>query len=479
MVKFDRIHFMDMKTTRRNFLIGLGATLAMREAAFAEAAADGVLPEFYVRHLEDVAARVAAGAAKGAAHGFTFFTDPHIAANYGRSGFLIADLVRRTGLGRVICGGDWSAAFCAPKAPKPFVERLCAKMNSHWRDPIEAAGGAYFTAKGNHDMRVWDSWDKKDGFVYASARTREIMMATKESANVVVNADEKSGMYFYRDDAKQKVRYIVADTSDGTLQEDRSGTGEGYGNFMREDQLKWLGEVALGTVPAGYGVVVVHHIPLTPFTGSAHDAKVFADLRRTLEAYQSRGRVETKAGPFDFSARKGGDILFDLAGHTHSDQFSFCNGILHISDTCDAYYRDPGPRTPFSGNLVTDRKLRKGTVNEQAFDVFRFGGGAVRTTRVGVGQDRVFRLKPVTLKVGEKVRLDCGEFADVKWRGFDSWDAKEDRKENDPEKHWTFQHEIAEVSSDGIVTAKSSGWATAVAIAPDFRKEIVGIEVKG
>jgi hypothetical protein len=41
-------------------------------------------------------------------------------------------------------------------------------------------------------------------------------------------------------------------------------------------------------------------------------------------------------------------------------------------------------------------------VTEQAFDVVRFGGGAVRTTRVGVGQDRVFRLKPVTLKVGEK-----------------------------------------------------------------------------
>ena len=83
----------------------------------------------------------------------------------------------------------------------------------------------------------------------------------------------------------------------------------------------------------------------------------------------------------------------------------------------------------------------------------------------------------MTLKVGEKIKLECGEFADVKWRGFDSWDAKEDRKIKDPETHWTFEHEIADVAQDGVVTAKSPGWATAVAIAPDFRKEVVGVRV--
>ena len=466
-----------MNITRKNFLIGLGATLAMREAAFAEAAAAGSLPEYYAPYLEGIAKKIAESAAKGAKNGFVFFTDPHVAANYCQSGFVIADLVKRTGLKRVICGGDFSAAFCDKANPRKFVDRLYAKMVSHWRDPIETSGGLLFTAKGNHDMRVWDSWDKKDGWVYSSAHTREMLMATKESANVVQNPDERTGMYFYRDDAQAKVRYVVADTSDGVCVEDRVGTGEGFGNYMREDQLRWIAEVALGTVPEGYGVVVTHHIPLTPFTGSMHDAKVFDGLRRVLEAYQSHGKVKTKAGTFDFSSRRGGDIVMDIAGHTHSDQFSFYNGILHISETCDAFYQDPVYRTPFSGILFKDRKARKGTIMEQAFDVVRFGGGAVRTTRIGPGQDRVFRLKPVKLKVGEKIRLECGEFADIRWRGFDSWDAKEDRKIKDPETHWTFAHEIADVAQDGVVTAKSPGWATAVAIAPDFRKEVVGIQV--
>ena len=468
-----------MQLTRGEFTSGLAALLALPHETFAKVAAAEALPDYYGSYLDGIARKVADDAAKGAGRGFVFFTDPHVAANYCQSGFVIADLVRRTGIRRVVCGGDFSAAFCDRADPKKFVDRLYAKMISHWRDPIEAEGGALFTAKGNHDMRVWDSRDKADGWVYASAKTREMLMATRESASVVVNADEKSGMYFYRDDAGQKVRYIVADTSDGVLAEDMSGTGKGYGNYMRADQLRWMAEVALGTAPEGWEVVVVQHIPLTPFTGSARESAVFDEFRRVLEAYQSRGKVATKAGTFDFAARRGGDIVMDIAGHTHSDQFSFYNDILHISVTCDAFYSDPVSRTPFSGILFKDRKARKGTVAEQAFDIVRFGGDAVRTTRIGIGQDRVFRRTPVELKAGEKVRLDCGELKDVEWKGFDSWDAKEDRKETDPGRHWTFAHKIAEVSADGIVTAKAPGWATAVAIAPNFRKEIVGIKVVG
>ena len=464
--------------TRKHFLIGIGATVAMREAAFAEAAASGALPGYYGQYLENVAMRIAAAAEKGAKSGFTFFTDPHIAANYGRSGYLIADLVKRTGFKRVICGGDWSTAFCHKIPPKKFVEGIYAKMKVQWCDPIQAAGGLYFGAKGNHDMCVLNDRTKSDGFCCASARTREIMMDTNERANIVVNPDEKSGMYYYRDDAEQKVRYIVADTSDGVCKEDTPGKGDGYGNFMRYGQLKWLGEVALGTVPAGYAVIVVHHIPITPFTGRIDDAKTFTEFRLLLEAYQNKSDIATHVGKFDFSSRSGNDILFDLAGHTHSNQFAIFNGILHISNLCDAYYHDPVPRTPFSGVMFKSGKLRKNTTAEQGFDIFNFGAGAVRTTAFGIGQDRVFRLKPCSLRPGEKLRLECNEFADVQWRGFDSWDVTEDRNENDPEKHWTFSHEVADVSADGVVSAKKPGWVTAVAIAPDWRKEIVGIEVK-
>lgn len=465
-----------MNMTRRDFLAGLGATLALPKSMLAgDVSAAGSLPGYYAPYLDGIAQKIAADAAKGAANGFFFFTDPHVMSNFGQSGFVVADLVRRTGIRRVFGGGDYSMAFCRAGEPREFVERVLDKTYRLWRDPVESAGGLFLTAKGNHDLRVFTDESKAGGFAYASAKTRELLMATKEGPRTVANPGERSGMYFFRDDDGQKIRYDVADTSDGVLEED--GAGKGYGNYMRKTQLRWIGGVALKEVPPGYGVVVIHHIPLLPFTGSERDAETFGDFRRLLEAYQMRGRVSTSAGEFDFTARAGGDILFDLAGHTHSDRFAFCNGILHIAEICDANYSDPVSRTPFSGLLFKDRKARKGTVLEQAFDIVRFGGGMVRTTRVGAGQDRVFRLKPVTLKVGEKLRLDCGEAADAKWVGFDSWKVRENRGEKDPVNHWTFAHEIADVAPDGVVTAMSPGWATAVALTPDFRKEIVGIQV--
>ena len=474
---------MDMAAglSRRNFLAGMGSALVLRRSAFANAGADGELPACYRPYLDGIARKVAADAAKGADRGFVFLTDPHVMSNFGHSGFAIADIVRRTGLTRVIGGGDWSMAFCGTVDPKTYIDETYARMNLLWRDPIEAVGGRFFTAKGNHDMIVWSDRSRSNGYMYASAKTREMLMATKESAFVTVNPDEKSGLYFYHDDVEDRIRYIVADTSDGVLENDRAGRGGwGYGNFMRPDQLRWIGDVALGTVPAGYEVVVAHHIPLTPFTGIEREAAVLSDFRLILEAYQVRGRINTKmAGMFDFSFRKGGDIVFDISGHTHSDEFAYYNGILHISEICDAWNGESRTRTPFSGVLFKSREERRGTVKEQGFDIVAFGKDVVRTTRIGIGQDRVFHLKPTTLKIGDKIRLESAEYADVEWKCFDSWEVKQDRTRKKPEELWTFFNRIAEISPDGVVTAKSPGWATALAIAPDFRKEIFGIKVEG
>ena len=464
-----------MTLTRRDFIGGLAAFYAAPQAFAKDDPA--ILPAYYADYLARIADKVRADAVKGTQNGFFFLTDPHISANYCRSGLIIADLVRRTGVKRVIGGGDYSVAFTYGKPARPFVERLYEKMKTLWRDPIEAAGGLLFTAKGNHDLRAWTDSKRTGGFVYASAKTRELLMATRESAAVTVNPDEKSGVYFYRDDAQAKVRYIVADTSDGVREAESESTGAGYANVIRPEQMKWLGEVALGTVPEGYGVVVAHHIPLTPFTLRPTKGEMpYSDFRRTLEAYQAHGKASTAAGTFDFSSRKGGDILFDITGHMHADRFTCANGILHITEVCDAYYSDPLGATPFSGRLFTSRKERKGTVKEQGFDLLMFGGGTLRATRIGIGQDRIFRLKPLVLKRGETHRL-ASELEGVRWRIFDSWDVKRDDKQKDPDLRYTFSNEIAAISSEGVVTAKAPGWATAIAIAPDFRKEVFGIHV--
>lgn len=470
---------MNGEISRRGFIGGCAAfaAVATGKRLFAGTSAAGGLPGYYAAYLDDAVRRIGACAAKGATNGFVYFTDPHISANYDRSGYLIAELVRRTGLKRVFCGGDFSVAFSYGKKPKPFVERLYRKMCDTWRDPIEAAGGRLLTAKGNHDLRAFTGWDKADGFVYASATTRKLLMATAESATVTGNPDDRSGLYYYRDDADAKTRYIVVDTSDGVREEDAEGTGEGYANIIRPGQMRWLGEVAFGTVPAGYAVIVMHHIPVVPYVGERREHQSLDDFRRLIEAYQNRTRVTTPGGAFDFTSRAGGDILVDLTGHMHADRFAYTNGILHLTETCDGFYNDPVATSPFCGRLFGERKERANTVKEQAVDVIRYGGDVIRTTRLGVGHDRIFHTRPLRLRPGEKLKL-ASELPDVTWFAHDSLTAEEHRKEPDPAKHWTFFNRTASVSPEGVVTAAGPGWATVIAVASDFRSEVYGVEVR-
>lgn len=469
-----------MSMTRRGFIGGCAAFAAAlgERKTWAAALAGGKLPEFYAAYLDDIVRRDAANGAKGGAGGFIFFTDPHVTANYGRSGHLIAEIVRRTDLKRVWCGGDFSVAFSYGKKPKPFVERLYGTMLSDWRDPIEAAGGRLLTAKGNHDLRAWIGWDKSDGFVYASATTRRMLIATQEFAAVTTNPEEKDGVYYYQDDAASKTRLVVADTTSGVLAQDLEGAAPDYGGGITSAQLRWLAEVALGTVPAGYRVIVMHHIPVVAYVGERKDEKFFADFRHVLEAYQNRGKAVTKAGTFDYSSRAGGDILVDLTGHMHADRYAYSNGIFHLTVICDSFYNDPVWTSPFCGRLFGERKERANTVKEQAFDLFRLAGDVIRTTRVGVGHDRIFHTKPLMLRVGGKAKL-ASELPDVKWFAYDSLTAKENPKDRDPATHWTFFSTCATAAPDGAVTALKPGWSTVVAMAPDFRTEVFGVEVVG
>ena len=466
------------KLSRRGFIGGCAAVaaVAVEKRIFAGTSATGNLPGYYTSYLDDAVRRIGVCAARGATSGFVYFTDPHVSANYDRSGYLIAELVRRTGLERVFCGGDFSVSFSYGEKPKPFVERLYRKMCDKWRDPIEAAGGRLLTAKGNHDLRVFTDRDKANGFVYASATTRKLLMMTAESATVTVNPDDKSGLYYYRDDSDARTRYIVADTSDGVLEDDVEGNGEGYADIIRPEQMRWLGEVAFGTVPAGYTVIVMHHIPIVPYVGIRLEHQSHDDLRRLIEAYQNRARVTTLGGTFDFTSRAGGDILVDLTGHRHADRFAFSNGILYLTEVCDAFYNDPVSSSPFCGRLFGERKERANTVKEQAIDVIRYGRDVIRTTRLGIGHDRIFHTRTFRLRPGGKLKL-TSELLDVTWFAHDSLTAEEHRNEMDPAKHWTFFNRTVSVTPEGVVTAAEPGWATVIAVAPDFRSEVYGVEV--
>ncbi len=68
------------------------------------------LPAYYGDYLANIAAKVRSQAAKGR-DAFWFLTDPHVPASSKMSGFVLAKLIRETGVRKVFCGGDIPCAF--------------------------------------------------------------------------------------------------------------------------------------------------------------------------------------------------------------------------------------------------------------------------------------------------------------------------------------------------------------------------------
>lgn len=406
--------------TRRGFVEGALAFAGIsggRLPATAAAVEKPALPAYYDDCLATVAAKVALHAST-CADGFWFITDPHVGSNCGKSGLLLAELGRRTGLAKVLCGGDLTEAFKGRHAScQAGVDFAVETYNKLWRDPVEAAGLQLYNAKGNHDFTIRLDPTADDGFTYSDLDARARVMGTKACREVVTNGDDPAACYYYFDNAGAKIRYIVADTTDSV---DPARTWWAVVSGMHETQLRWLAEKAIATIPTGWSAVVMHHIPLTTCVGSMGERNLYAPFRRLLEAYQNRETVAVAGRTYDFTQAKG-RILLDITGHHHAERQTFQRGILHVTEPCDAAYGDYIYGSPKCGELPPKKA---GTSTEQTFDAVQLDPAHDRIffTRVGGGQDRIVHLTPRTVKVGETIAFAsaCGLQGTLTWDCYDA-----------------------------------------------------------
>ena len=464
-------------TGRRSFLAG-GACAAVCAAVrpFAARAADALpaLPEYYAGYLPQVAARINA-LKQRTDDGFFFLTDLHIPANRKRSGQLIADLIGRTRLRNVYCGGDFPQAYGAD--PRANVDATMADYLTYWANPIVSAGGILYTAKGNHDFTIRESSSSSAGWTYSSAVAHDFLMASSPRPFFITNAADPEACYGWRDAPHARIRYIVADTCDSVHDSSSRPWGVGYG--MRRTQLEWIADQALGTVPAGWGVVFIYHIPTAPVVG--YESKTasynFQLFHRMMEAYQHRGTVNLFGTTRDYSSATG-RILFCLEGHHHHDRFSHLNGILHVCEACDAAYADYILHTPFSGTLPSKDP---GTIYEQTFDVLQIDpvNGLLYTTRIGGGQDRVFHTNVVRVPAGNTFRFSAPNLSGaLSWACYDGDQSVHDTTARTPEGFVTLFNEHAlSVDADGTLHAGTPGSATVLAMDADYRKEVYCVQV--
>ena len=412
-------------------------------------AAEEGLPAYYGDYLAGLAQRVRERAAMGR-DAFWFITDPHVPSNRKMSGRVLAKLIAETGVKKVICGGDIPEAFGGQKS----VERSMAEFRQYWIDPIEAAGGRFYLAKGNHDFTIRESMETQNGFTVDGRAAAAYILGTKAAKEVVKNDVDPECAYYYFDEPAAKLRYVVVDTTD-SISPTRKYWAVEYGVHAR--QLDWLRAKAFGTLPKGWSAVVVNHIPVTTIVSNEGTAKLFADVRALLEAHAS-------------------EIVMDLSGHEHRESQTYQKGVWHVTEPCDAAYGDYIKGSlPWCPNLPWKKA---GTVYENTFDAVVIGKDArIDFVRVGGGANRTLMRNVMHVKVGETVRFTTSLGA-VKWG---CYDADRVSFRPDPDNKWNrlleYHSDFATIDAQGVLTGRKPGESVVVALAPDGRKELFPVAV--
>lgn len=455
--------------TRRAFVAAGAAALVADWRAWA---AEAGLPAYYGDYLAKVVWKVS-GLKRECRDGFWFLTDLHIPSNRCVSGRLLARLVKETGIGKVLCGGDHVEAF----GGKDSVDRTIADYREKWVRTIERAGGEFFPAKGNHDFTIRRSMQVKEGFTYSNREARDVLMDTEAvRKRAVTNPDDPEACYYYVDEPNAKIRYIVADTSD-SIASNRNYWAVEYG--MNERQLAWLAEKALLGVPQGWGAVVMYHIPAAPVVSCEDKGlKATARWREILEAYQNRRCVAIGGKTIDFGKARGG-ILMNLTGHEHAERQTYLDGLWHFTEPCDAAYSDYiNGSAPWCPGLP---KKEKGTVFEQTFAAVQINSRkrTLHFTRVGGGGDRTVHYAQRSVAMGSKQ-----EFAATRLGGRIVWgcyDASRLGKRPDPNNRWcslyTYYNDMATISPDGLFEPKKPGEVVVVALNEVGDKEIFPVRI--
>ena len=465
------------------------------------------VPDYYEEPLAKVRDRLRTLSAT-CDDAFFFLTDLHVPANSGVSGRILASLVAGTDIKKVLCGGDLPGAFGC----KADIDSVVAAYRDGWVAPIERAGGAFYPAKGNHDFTIRESMQSTNGFTCSGIEAHDILMDTAAvRTNAVTNPDDPEACYYYVDFPEKKIRYIVADTTD-SVRTDRAYWAVKYG--MGERQLRWLAENALATIPDGWAALVMNHIPVATIVSCEWDdvPALMAPWRNLLEAYQNRGRASVGDREYDFSAA-GGFLLCDLTGHEHAERQTFQHGLWHITQPSDAAYTADYRygSAPWCKNLP---ERKKGTPWEQNFDAVHIDlkNRVLHFTRVGGGGNRVVHLDPVSVRVGETINMYAlrstppgGYAAPPLLEGGKTWEPPPSERGDAPQgqggglraircscydadrvsisphpdnkwqKRYRYFSDIAEISADGILTAKKSGECVVLAIAPNGDKELFAV----
>jgi predicted MPP superfamily phosphohydrolase len=179
----------------------------------------------------------------------------------------------------------------------------------------------------------------------------------------IIDKDDYNDYYF--DNTVQKTRYFVISC--------------GRDTELDNAQAEWFMEALMNT-PANYRIIVLGHAFLIDdMTDFRQQHK---NMMEALDAVTAKTTYTFNGNTYDYSSLNNVTVVCVITGHTHKDGYLASEGgTLCICTTCDSFAQQGGGIT-----------RSKGTVNEQAFDVFQFDytNKKIYATRIGYGSDREF-----------------------------------------------------------------------------------------
>lgn len=248
---------------------------------------------------------------------------------------------------------------------------------------------SYFPVNGNHDDNsIWDSCIESEKSTH-HLTSKELY---DEFYNHVPSIEEPGKLYYFRDDIKEKVRYIFLDSNDipcvftekGKLKYTKQNVFA-----MSQEQIDWLCNKALRFDEEGWDIILIAHaFPKWDEEARINDVEVkrLEPLADIIDSYQ-KGNILSKEYfddefknivDADFSTCRRGNIIACVAGHYHADFEEYTKEgipVIYIGNVIMYKYAVPridGDKSELLFDVVTiDREKR-----------------TIYTTRIGAGEDR-------------------------------------------------------------------------------------------
>lgn len=263
---------------------------------------------------------------------FVFITDPHIPENYGHYHQLIKYVIDHSATNLVFGGGDILAESTNEDTS---IDRI-----SEWISKVKPLG--MINIVGNHDY-VPAAGTFTNGELYG--------LIGKYNENRFNYATGQ--LYGYLDNTKNKIRYIVLNTRQSSIDPTRD-----------PDQFEWF-EQKVTELDSDWTIVVFAHMAIG---GTYSSPELDSNGEYIAQVLEGNG--------------VNAHVACVICGHKHYDASVVSSGgTLFIATTSDTYSAANDPNT----------KTRN-TTTEQAFDVFHINTDPevkhIYATRIGAGSDR-------------------------------------------------------------------------------------------